>query len=138
MIHPVALDTGPLVAALDESEQYHDWCCDQFKEIKPPLLSCEAVISEACFLLESVPSALGQIEAYLQRGIIKLDFSLKDKIRPLFSLMKKYADVPMSLADACLVSLAEANPGCLIFTLDSDFKFYRFPSRRLIPVLMPE
>jgi uncharacterized protein len=137
MIYPVALDTGPLVAVLSRDEQYHEWCREQFKEIKPPLVSCEAVITEACFLLRSAPRALPQIEDYLNRGIIEIEFSLRDKIKPVFSLMKKYADVPMSLADACLVCIAEAIPGCRVFTLDSDFTVYRFPSRRLIPVLMP-
>jgi uncharacterized protein len=138
MIGRVALDTGPLVAFLDADDQHHEWCRTQFAEIKPPLVSCEAVISEACFLLQSLPKAIRQIDEYLEKGVIQLDFALRDRIKPVFSLMRKYANVPMSMADACLVCMAEATAGCRIFTLDSDFKIYRFPSRRLIPVLMPE
>ena len=59
MITNVALDTGPLVAFLDRQDQYHNWARDQFKQIKPPLLSCEPVISEACFLIRSLPRAVG-------------------------------------------------------------------------------
>jgi len=138
MIQNVALDTGPLVAFLDRQDQHHSWARDQLKQIKPPLLSCEAVISEACFLLRSLPRAVDQIEDYLREGVIALDFSLKQRIEGAFALIRKYSQVPMSLADACLVCMAEEIRGCRIFTVDTDFKIYRLPSRRIIPVLMPD
>jgi len=138
MITNVALDTGPLVAFLDRQDQYHNWARDQFKQIKPPLLSCEPVISEACFLIRSLPRAVDQIEHYLHEGVISLDFSLRQNVERPFALMRKYSQMPMALADACLVCMAEQIRGCRVLTVDTDFRIYRLPSRRLIPVLMPD
>jgi uncharacterized protein len=73
-----------LVAVLDQDEQYHRWCVEQFKQIKPPLLCCEAAITKACYLLRAFPKALDQIQEYLESGVVTLDFSLRRKTNPSF------------------------------------------------------
>lgn len=137
MIERVILDTGPLVAYLDHDEAHHEWCRRQLEAIRPPLLTCEAVLSEAAFLLRGQARAIARIEEFCVRRIIEVRFELSSNMTNVFGLMKKYADVPMSLADACLVGMAEQNPRGRVLTLDSDFAVYRLPNRRAIPVILP-
>ncbi len=137
MADAVILDTGPLVAYLDKREEYHAWARHQFEEMDEAGISCEAVITEACFLLADQKRALAKIADYLARGVIRLDFALSDNHAHVFTLMRKYADQPMSLADACLVSMAEELPRSRVFTLDSDFKIYRLANRRAVPCIAP-
>ena len=66
-----------------------------------------------------------------------LAFDLGDQLAPVLGLMDKYADVPMSLADACLVRMSETLPDSMVLTTDSDFKIYRRHSRQVVPCLMP-
>ena len=73
----------------------------------------------------------------LRRGALVLSFSLGEHLEPVLALMDKYADVPMSLADACLVRMTETVPDPVIITTDSDFKIYRRHSRQVVPCLMP-
>lgn len=133
----VLLDTGPLVASLDIADRHHLWTVAQFKEILPPLLTCEAVISEACFLLRTVPRAPTRVLEMVQRGALELSFELSHEIKAVHWLMKKYANLPASLADACLVRMSEIYAQSQTLTLDSDFRVYRQHGRRVIPVIMP-
>jgi uncharacterized protein len=134
----VLLDTGPLVALLNHRDHYHEWALTQWGETEPPLLSCEAVLSEACFLLRGAPRAEKAILAMVQRGAIDLTFRLQEHCGPVSRLMEKYASVPMSLADACLVRLSELRPESPLMTVDRDFRVYRRHGRQVIPVFMPE
>jgi len=54
----VLVDTGPLVAILDASDSFHDWAAANLKAVQPPLITCEAVLSEVCFLLRRQPREL--------------------------------------------------------------------------------
>jgi predicted nucleic acid-binding protein len=131
------VDTGPLVAFFNEADSYHDWATEQFARLVPPLLTCEAVIGEACFLL-----ARGSIDPNgplhaLARGALRLDFSLGTEIEPVRRLMNRYKDAGVSLADACLVRMSEIHPRCEILTIDRDFLFYRRDGRRTIPLIAP-
>jgi uncharacterized protein len=137
-VNRVLLDTGPLVAALDQSDNDHIWARGQFKSIQTPLLTCEAVIAEACFLLRSYPLAIAAIGRWIDEGIIETQALIANENRPIFMLMKKFSSVPMSLADACLVRLSELNPDHRLFSLDKDFLIYRRNGRQRIPVLMPK
>ena len=137
MIRRVILDTGPLVAFIHASDQHHAWSRDMLKEIEAPLLTCEAVLSEATFLLGRWPLAVNKIGALVRRGIIELPFSLASDSTRVFALMKRYATVPMSFADACLVSMSEHHEGSRVLTLDSDFEIYRRHGRKKIPLLAP-
>ena len=134
----ILLDTGPLVAYLDNDERHHAWATEQFMRHDGPLITCEAVISEGWFLLRRLPHLLGRLRAMLADGVFDLSFHLEDEAKAISALMDRYNDVPMSLADACLVRLSERHPKLPLLTLDSDFKVYRRHGRQLIPVIYPK
>lgn len=138
MIRQVVLDTGPLVAYLREQDIHHQWAVDQLKQMQLPLLTCEAVITESCYLLRDHPPAIERIHTYLAEGVVRIAFELAAQRDRVFSLMRSYRNVPMSLADACLVGLLESLPDGHIFTLDRDFTIYRQHGRRQIPLITPE
>ncbi|WP_448265742.1 type II toxin-antitoxin system VapC family toxin [Nostoc sp. DSM 114159] len=102
MKQAVLLDTGPLVALVNSREQFHKWVKNQFGQIEPPLLTCESVVTEACFLLQNVYGGEAAVISFVQKGIIHLPFRLS-KEAAVDELMQRYQSVPMSLADACLV-----------------------------------
>ena len=62
---------------------------------------------------------------------------LDNDVESVLKLLQKYADVPMSLADACLVRMTETFSDPVILTTDSDFRIYRRHSRQVIPCVMP-
>jgi len=133
----VIVDTGPLVAYLDRSDRDHNWAKETLMEITQPLLTCEAVIAEALFLLRR-----GGIEAdgllnMIKRGLLLPEFRLSEEIGAIQQLMKTYRNIPMSLADACLVRMAEVHESSKVMTLDSDFVVYRKSRRKVIPLLYP-
>jgi predicted nucleic acid-binding protein len=94
-------------------------------------------LSEAIFNLQSEGMPLDSILHYLDIGIIRLDFSVEENRPDVLTLLRKYADQPMSLAGACLVRMAELNDHCQIFTTDKDFLVYRRKGRSMIPLLAP-
>ena len=138
MRRKVLLDTGPLVAYLDRRDKMHNWSITLLKDIEAPLLTSEAVISETCFLLRGVDGGVRTVFELLRRQVITVLFRLADDVRPIASLLNKYADVPMSVADASLVRMAEQFPESTVFTMDSDFRRYRKHSRQVIPLIIPE
>ena len=138
MSNPVILDTGPLVAMLDRADMHHPWAVSQWAQLQPPMLTCEPVIAEACHLLRNEPRGGRAVMELIDRGIVQIAFRIDENIAALFQLLRKYADVPMSLADACLVCMAELQPAATVFTLDSDFRLYRKRNRQVVPVLMPD
>ena len=138
MIQKALLDTGPLVAALNRRDQYHLWATAQLARISPPLLTCEAVLSEACFLLQNLKGASEAVVKLVNNGLLKVPFCLEEEASPVKTLLARYSDVPISLADACLVRMAEQHSNSVLLTLDSDFRIYRKHGRQVIPVIMPE
>ena len=138
MTAPVLIDTGPLVAFLNRRDQYHTWTTTQMARISPPLLTCEAVISEACFLLRALRGGSIALLDLLDRGLVQVPFRLGEEIPQIKRLLVHYADVPMSLADACLVRLSERYSESLLLTCDSDFRLYRKNRRQIIPTMMPD
>ncbi len=131
-------DAGPIVSLLNPSEPYHHWCIEAADPLAPPLLTCEAVLTESFHLLERRTfSGAAGLRAMLERGFLKASFSLEAEIDEVLKLLEKYADQPMSLADACLVRMSELYPDHRVFTLDSDFRSYRRFGRRVIPLLTP-
>lgn len=137
MIRGVLLDTGPVIALIDQRDQHHAWVASQFDEILPPLLTCEAVLTEACYLARRIAGGTHAVLDLSARGVVRLDFDLDEHFAPVSSLMERYANVPMSLADACLVRMAELAPHCVLFTQDRDFRIYRRHRREKIPLLIP-
>ncbi len=132
------VDTGILVAAFDRRDFCAGWVADALKRVRPPMVTCEAVLAETWFLLQHQPQGWEKIVHWLDRGFLKVDFSLENNLNGTLELMEKYSDLPMSLADACLVAMVEKGLGDRVFTLDRHFRIYRRRSRRAVPVLMPE
>ena len=137
MSHPVLLDTGPLVAFLKAQDHFHAWAVAELDRASSPVLSCEPVITEACFLLRNTPSGEATILALVADGLIQIPFKLEEEAIALQTLLTRYRSVPMSLADACLVRLAELYPDSPIITLDSDFYIYRKHRNQALSVIAP-
>ena len=133
----VIADAGPLVAYLTNREHYHDWARVHMECFEPPLLTCEPVLTEASFLLARQGFDPGQLLTLLERGVLQIGFAIQEYAGPLRKLMQRYRNVPMSLADACLVLLSEMHDGATVWTLDSHFSVYRRQGRRIISTLMP-
>jgi predicted nucleic acid-binding protein len=132
----VLVDTGFIVARLDRSDNYHEQCLSVVDGMDGPLVTCEAVIVESCYLLRHLSGAKSAIMENVQQGIFQIPFTLAHRAAEVARLMKKYADVPMSLADACLVDLATQTESGQILTLDSDFRFYRWGKNRPFELLL--
>ena len=137
MIEAVILDTGPLVAFLLAGEQHHAWTVEKFKELPANFLTCESVLTEVCFLLKFESNAMDQIERFLDHEWLRCTFQFSTERASVMRLMRTYRDVPMSLADACLVRMAELHEGVPVLTLDRDFRIYRKNGRQQIPTIMP-
>ena len=130
------IDSGPLVAFYSTRDQHHAWAFAQLDALRPPLLTCEAVLTEACFLLQRGAGRPATIMRAVREGVIQI-LNIGTEAASLEVLMERYSDVPMSLADACLVRLSELHSDCRVLTLDSHFTRYRRHGRHVIPLLMP-
>jgi predicted nucleic acid-binding protein len=134
------LDTGPLVAFFDRSDASHGWAKEQWTQAPVPMLTCEAVLAEAAYLLREhagLPSE--KILALFERKVISVPFSLEAHAGPVAHLLQKYNDQGMQLADACLVRMSELKRECRVFTLDKqEFQVYRRFERQVIPLVAPE
>ena len=129
------MDTGPLVAFLNRRDRHHAWAVDQFASLKAPLLTCEAVLSEAAYLVRELPGGPEAVLELVARGVVTPTFRLKDEISHLQGLVKRYG---RDLADACLVRMSELHPDCFVLTIDSEFRdVYRRHGRRMIPTRLP-
>lgn len=137
MLQNVIVDTSALVASIDRSERHHGWVVQQLEQVEPPLLTCEAVISETWFLLGRVRGAREAFLPYLEQEQLQVAFSLESELASVLTLMKRYESVPASLADAELVRMSELYPQSSVFTLDSDFQIYRRYQDAPIPLLFP-
>lgn len=131
------VDTGPLVALLNRRDRHHGWAREQWARMEAPLLTCEPVIAEACFLVRANDGGMAAVLELVQRGVLEPSFRVADEAGVISRLLRKYRDVPMSLADACLVRMAERHQDGVVVTLDSDFRVYRKNGRQLIPTLTP-
>ena len=133
----VLLDTGPLVGYLNRNDQYHQWAVECWSALFDPLWTCEAVLSEAMFVLQSEGADTDPILRLIERRLIRIDFALDHHRSDVIRLLRKYADQPMSVADACLVRMAELVDPCQVFTTDRDFRVYRRKGRHVLPLLSP-
>ena len=132
---PILLDTGFIVALLDRSERHHWACVDTAATISGPLLTCEPVIAEACYLLRGLAGAPQAVLANVHGGNFQIPFRLTQAAAAVSELMTRYDDVPMDFADACLVSMANSLNTGRILTLDSDFHIYRWRGKRRFELL---
>ncbi len=133
----VIVDTGPLVALLNRKDHSHGWVVQQLNDIQPPMVTCESVLAEATYLTRQTPGARVALIEMVGEGFLSIGMAVADHHSALLAMVRRYADVPMSLADACLVRLAELFPQSPVLTLDSDFSVYRKNGRQVIEVLRP-
>ncbi len=129
------VDAGFVVALLNRRDAHHGWAAAQAAEFVPPWGTCEAVLSEAFHLLGAAGAPA--LSALLRRRAVIIAFDLADDLEPALRLMHKYASVPMSLADACLVRMSEIARNPIVLTTDDGFRVYRRHSRQIIPCVMP-
>jgi predicted nucleic acid-binding protein len=125
-LKPVLLDTGVIVALLDRSERYHQASVAAVEELAAPLVTCEAVIVESCYLLRKLPGAVEAVLENVAAGTFQIPLSLSQSARSIQKIVRKYRDRQIDLADACLIHLAgELHTGDVL-TLDRDFQVYRW------------
>ena len=130
-MRPILLDTGVIVALLDRSERFHRQCAEAVESLERPLVTCEAVIAESCYLLRDLPGAAEAVLANVERGVFQIPFQLSRSAAPVRRLLRKYRDVPIDFADACLIHLAEELGSGEILTLDGNFQIYRWGRNKL-------
>lgn len=135
---PVIADTGVIVGLIYEKDQWHEWAFEQSKRLLPPFYVCESAITEACFLLHHLPDGEEKVLGMVAARHLQIDFSLSAEAESIKTLMRKYANVPMSLTDACLVRMSELIENSVVFTIDSDFLIYRKDGKKKIPLIYPE
>ena len=123
---PVLLDTGVIVALLDRSEKLHQACADAVQELEGPLITCEAVIAESCYLLRNLAGAAEAVIENVAAGIFQIPFQLSREAAGVKRVLRKYRDRRVDLADACLICLADEFASGDILTLDLDFAIYRW------------
>ncbi len=133
----IVVDTGPLVAYFNARDRWHGWAVEQMKTFAPPLLTCEPVLTEACYLIHRAGGEPASLVRKLSEQTLRVGIDLGEDAASIEALLRRYADTPMSLADACLVRLTERYSDSRLFTLDSDFEHYRRNGRQLIPLIHP-
>lgn len=132
---PVILDTGPLVALLNRRERSHAQVKAILDQLPAPLFTVEPVLTEAMFLLRGVRGAPDKVLHLVRDGLLRLPMTVEAEAGALAQLVARYANVPMSLADACLVRLVELMPDASVLTLDADFRVYRAKRNRVIQLV---
>ena len=131
------VDTGPLVAFVDRAERYHQWAIARIEELEAPLLVCEPVLAEAMHLLGRLSRAQDALFGLLENNALRIAFRMEEHLTGLRRLLAKYSDRPMSLADACVVRMAEIHERHAVLTLDSDFAVYRKHGKVPLAVIHP-
>ena len=127
-------DTGFLVAFANRNDHFHEWALRVAETVTEPLLTCEAVLAETAFHLESVAVVL----AMVREGLITLAFDCRDHLAQLGALADRYAGRKPDLADLCLIRMSELFPRHSVVTVDrSDFRVYRRNKREAIPLVCP-
>jgi len=127
-------DTGFVVAFLNRSDRYHHWAAEIGKGVSEPLLTCEAVLAEAAFQVESA----GRVLALLQDGFLKVAFDVTKNIEEVVALAERYRDRTPDLADLCLIRMSELYDDLPVLTVDEkDFRVYRKNGRAVIPIVCP-
>ena len=131
------VDTGPLVAFLNERDHFHGWTVEKLSDAQPPLLTCEAVLTEAFFLLRRHRAGTDALVKLIDQEIVSVSFRLDEEHARVGNLIRRYSDLPISFADACLVRMTEIYSDCQLFTFDGDFQVYRRNGRQVIPTICP-
>ena len=132
---PVLLDTGVIVALLDRSEKFHAACAGAIRTMAAPLITCEAVIAESCYLLRNLAGAPEAILENVAAGIFQVPFQISREPGGVRLVLRKYRDRKINLADACLICLAEEFETGDILTLDKDFAVYCWSKKKPFRIL---
>jgi uncharacterized protein len=135
-VKPVLLDTGCIVALLDQAESFHEHCVNVVEHLAAPLVTCEPVIAESCFLLRRQRGAPAAVLRNVEVGNFQIPFRLAEQATEVRKIVQKYADLQIDLADACLVQLANRFQTGEILTLDGDFKTLRWGKNRSFDLLL--
>jgi predicted nucleic acid-binding protein len=129
-------DTGPLVAYLNRNDPHHAWAVAAMKEARPPVLTSEAILTEALYFLREDGSDVEPLFALLEREAFRLDFDMSAHWPRVRTLMTRYRQ--MDLADASMVVMSELKPRSRVLTVDrTDFSVYRRHDRRVIDFVAP-
>jgi uncharacterized protein len=129
------VDASFLTALLIRRERHHAWALGEAARHRTPWQICESALSEAFFLVG--PRGGPALAALLERGAVQASFQFAGEQKAVVALMRKYADVPMSFADACLVRMTELLSQPVVLTTDSDFRIYRRHGRQAVPCVLP-
>ncbi len=136
----VLIDTGPILAYVNQKDQYHSWVVKQFDSLKQPFYSCEAVFTETVYQLLSMRMNPDKVLEYVTDGGIKIQpiFSNSDSQKRIRQIVRKYNDLPCDFADACLLNMVERAPQpAKIFTVDSDFNIYHTKDGQPFSLITP-
>jgi uncharacterized protein len=136
MARSVIVDAAFLVALLSKRDAKHRWALAQAPHFPRPWKTCDAVLSEAFYLIGD--RGASELAELLRRRRLVSGFDLNENVEQVLQLMKKYADVPMSFADACLVRMTETLTDPILLTTDADFRIYRRHSRQTVPSVIPD
>ena len=136
MAKSILVDSGFIVALLSARDTHHSWATSQAERLPPPWRTCESVLSEAFHLLG--PQGRPGLVALARRAATIPSFDLANSLDAVLRLLQKYANVPMSLADACLVRMTETIADSILLTTDNDFRIYRRHGRQIVPCLLPQ
>jgi hypothetical protein len=122
----ILVDTGPLVALFDPHDGQHDRCVKTLKGIREPITTTMPVLTEAFHMLGPASIGSDRLREFIEDGGLSVWFFDRPALTRAFELMELYADRPMDLADASLVTAAEALGTRRVFTIDrNDFETYR-------------
>ena len=127
----ILVDAGPLIALVDADDRHHGTCTRSFAEVREALVTVWPVLTEALYQVGDVRGGPAAIWKLIERGAIRLLPLDEEDVPRIRELMEKYADLPMDLADAALVRVAERDGLRTVFTVDRrDFNVYRLKGGR--------
>lgn len=130
------IDTGAILALLDRTDRWHRVCVDTFQQLRLPLVTSEAVLTELFHLVGDTRREVETAWEFLRSGAIRLAIIEDSELPEVQSLMSRYWDRPMDFADATLVYLARREGLSTAFTVDqADFNTYRIEGRKRFRVL---
>jgi predicted nucleic acid-binding protein len=136
-MNPVLLDTGVIVAWLNRRDHHHRRCATVLSSLRQPIATCEAVVVESCYMMQSIPAAIDRVLANVADGTFQIPFQLSASAAEVAGILRKYRDTPADFADACLIAMADQLNTGDILTLDSDFVHYRWKRNRRFNMLIP-
>ena len=133
----VLVDTGPLVALIDRRDSKHAWASSMMDTFSAPMVTCTAVITEAVFLLNHTDHGAETLFSFIDEEIVQVENPYPSEKEIIHNLILKYQNISPSLADLCLVEMAEKRNSSNIFTIDSDFLIYRDSRGNTIDLISP-